>query len=423
MKEGSIGAANPYALAELVAGRRIDWDRENEPRKVMEEILGRPYDELIDPRYDSPLYAGFAYEPRRGFRRLPAIEVADLEEPAGTVSGSRLITNRVLPHHVRQWMLGPEPRRFEPGGSEQEGSAVSGSEWTPTGYTWADAGRYFNEVPELTDPCQRGSNCYFVAALSAVAWTNPEVIVHSTKPSGPANQDFVCLIKLHQAPDKPLGSKNQATATVQVSEKLLVTSSGDVAYCHSMESNEIWPGVYEKAYAKWLTRNTTDKPDITATWNGSVPWRAVMQITGWQNLGKHSPRSMTNEDLWSFVMAETNGGSDANFGATRYPMVAATVDSASETVDGTAFNGDVVANHAYTVVGLATIGGERHIVLRNPWGNNHPSAMTGAAAGKVWNARVYSTWTQQVWLDRLGVFTISLDAFRNYYETIAVVKP
>src|SRR5438067_6781235 len=50
---------NPYALAELVAGRRIPWKELDDARGMLEELLQTPYEELFDPKFDSPLYLGF----------------------------------------------------------------------------------------------------------------------------------------------------------------------------------------------------------------------------------------------------------------------------------------------------------------------------------------------------------------------------
>ena len=50
---------NPYALAELVAGRRIPWKELDDTRGMLEELLQTPYEELFDPKYESPLYLGF----------------------------------------------------------------------------------------------------------------------------------------------------------------------------------------------------------------------------------------------------------------------------------------------------------------------------------------------------------------------------
>jgi hypothetical protein len=49
----NVGAANPRALAELRAGRKIDWSAED-AKKTLSQLLDTKYEELFDPKYASP---------------------------------------------------------------------------------------------------------------------------------------------------------------------------------------------------------------------------------------------------------------------------------------------------------------------------------------------------------------------------------
>ncbi len=69
---------NPYALAELIAGRKINWKKISDARKVLEEILQTPYDKLFDPKYNSPLYIGLKLNEKLQLERvIPEIKVPD----------------------------------------------------------------------------------------------------------------------------------------------------------------------------------------------------------------------------------------------------------------------------------------------------------------------------------------------------------
>jgi hypothetical protein len=65
----NVGVASPRALAELRAGRTIDWSSENE-RKMLEQLLGMPHKQLFDPKFGSPIYAGVPLD--FSYRRCPA---------------------------------------------------------------------------------------------------------------------------------------------------------------------------------------------------------------------------------------------------------------------------------------------------------------------------------------------------------------
>jgi hypothetical protein len=42
---------NPYALAELIAGRKILWKELPDAPRLLEQLLATPYEELFDPKY------------------------------------------------------------------------------------------------------------------------------------------------------------------------------------------------------------------------------------------------------------------------------------------------------------------------------------------------------------------------------------
>ena len=53
-----IGVPSPYALAEVIARRHIDWDSVGNRPALLEDIFQTPYSDLFDPANGSPLYVG-----------------------------------------------------------------------------------------------------------------------------------------------------------------------------------------------------------------------------------------------------------------------------------------------------------------------------------------------------------------------------
>src|SRR3954453_18179544 len=53
-----LGARNPRALAEAVLGRPIDWNEVADEPAFLEDVLATPYEQLFDPKFDSPVYLG-----------------------------------------------------------------------------------------------------------------------------------------------------------------------------------------------------------------------------------------------------------------------------------------------------------------------------------------------------------------------------
>lgn len=171
----NVGVSNPYALAEVMLKRRVNW-RRVDAQKVLEKTLGMPYEKLFDPKYESPLYAGLKLDPQT--KTLKRVEIA----PAAKGAYRALI---------------------------DVGATT----------VWADPGDFFEEAAELTDPIQGGvANCYYIAALSSVAWARTYVIAQRTRAIGTGPQDFVDMIEFYK------GGKSEK---VEVTELIPLNSPGN----------------------------------------------------------------------------------------------------------------------------------------------------------------------------------------------------
>jgi Calpain family cysteine protease. len=438
---------NPYALAELVAGRKINWKTvENRPR-LLEEILQTPYEELFDPIYEGPLYIGmrlnekFQLEPTRSPLLDVEVKVSvnDLETPVDTLSiqflrdlGPRFDTEDVggIPvqsaemegfRYLRLRLRLPERERlqrlaqvFTPAviktvAFDPQRSGNKAADWTPPNATWSDPGRFFNEAAEFFDPIQGAvANCYYIAALSAVAWAMPYHIKHLTRAIGPGQQQFTNMIRFYK-PD----SGGALDREIEVTDAVpLNTATNNFIYCRSSEAGEIWPAVYEKAFAKLVTGHTGDQPDITATAWGDCVW-ATAQLTG----GKrhyYATASHSADALWNLVRANSLSYRTFN------PMTAWTYSSGEASEKKIVYaDANVVASHCYTVLGWAFRSDRKYIVLRNPWGNTEATA--GALAGTVFFYDI--SWWRPINLAAVdGTFAMEASAFKTYFAGIGVVK-
>src|SRR4030095_9232833 len=106
--------------------------------------------------------------------------------------------------------------------------------WTPPGAHWATAGAFFHETAEFFDPVQGAvANCYYIAALSAIAWATPFRIAHLTRATGPNQEQFNDMIRFYQ-PD----SGGVIDKEIQMTEAVPLTAGGDFIYCRSSEEGE-----------------------------------------------------------------------------------------------------------------------------------------------------------------------------------------
>jgi hypothetical protein len=325
-----------------------------------------PYEKLFDPVNRSPLYAG-------------------LELDAKTKTLKRVDTGKTA------------------GKAHQ---AVTGMK----GIVWADPGDFFEEGTELTDPVQGAvANCYLIAALSSSAWARPYVIAHKNRATGVNQLQFVDMIEFYSA---------GKTEKIEVTENLPLQSPGNgYIYARSREPGEIWPAVYEKAYAKWKTKDSGDTPDITKTAYGD-PVGALAQLTGLVPIYKWTS-GLSAHDIWQFIRSNCISMKTFN------PMVAWTYGT-SPSPDVNYNNSGIVANHAYSILGWAYSQNTEYIVLRNPWGWNEPTANVLGGFWTAWDQPYYggSGWWRPIDLNvkNDGIFAIPSTVFKKYYAGFGWVK-
>lgn len=438
---------NPYALAELVAGRRINWQEVADRPRMLEEILQTPYAELFDPVYEGPLYIGLRLNEKLQLEQVRSplldvevrVDVNDLEMPiealdiqflrdlgprfntddvggiavqSAEMEGGRYLRLRLrLPDRERWQRLAQvfTPAVVNTVSFDPQRSGSKSSNWTPPNATWSDPGRFFNEAAEFFDPIQGAvANCYYIAALSAVAWAMPYHIKHLTRATGLGQDQFTNLIRFYK-PDSggALDKEIEVTDTIPLN-----TATSSFIYCRSSEAGEIWPAVYEKAFAKLVTGHTGDQPDITATAWGDCVW-ATAQLTGgkrhYYNTASHSA-----DTLWNLVRANSLSYRTFN------PMTAWTYSSGEASEKKVVYaDANVVASHCYTVLGWAYRNDRKYIVLRNPWGNTEATA--GALAGTVVFYDI--SWWRPISLAVVdGTFAMEASAFKTYFAGLGVAK-
>jgi hypothetical protein len=356
----NTGVPSPYALAEMVARRRIDWSVVPNRPALLEEILQTPYEELFDPALGSPLYVGQTRN-KDGvvLRTRPEFSTKNTSEAhnskAKTVSN---LAELVLALGEKQLADIPVRALAERGGrlvlEMGESRAMREARFArlfsptlidilfpkikfgyhPDGMSWKDVGRFYNEAAEFFDPVQGGvGDCYLIAALSSVAWARPFTISDAARATGGDNEAFNHRITFYN---------NGQPQHFEVTNKILVADNGAVPFCRSSETGEIWPGIYEKAYAKMRLGEATDYPAIPDIAGGDTVGAAA-QLTG-----------LTPTHMWhsSFTAAQVLATvlNHSSNGRTTSPMMAWTHGSGSD-ADIAYHDANIVAGHAYSVLG------------------------------------------------------------------------
>ncbi len=437
------GVINPYALAEVIADRKIPWKELPDAPRVLEDILQTPYEELFDPAFGGPLYTGLKLNNLElVLERSPLLDVEinldinDLDNPLTSLEikkladlgprfdvkdvGSIEVTHAEL---VRQQYLQltlrlPDKERLQQlarilsrdivATIANDAKAGNARDWTPPNGTWADPGRFFNEGTEYFDPVQGAvANCYYIAALSAMAWAKPFQLAQITRATGTGQQNFVDMVRFYK-PD----SGGAIDKQIEVTETVPQTMGGNYIYARSSEANEIWPAVYEKAYAKLKTGITGDHPDITATAWGDCVW-ATAQLNGGHRY-YYDTASRSDDTLWNLVRGNSISYKTFN------PMTAWTYSTGEAAERHLNYSSaTIVASHCYTVLGWAYHNNRKYIVLRNPWGNTE--ATVAALNTNIWMYDV--SWWRPITLSVVdGTFAMEAWAFKYYFAGLGVAK-
>lgn len=402
--ENNAYAINPFALAETVAGKSINWDSLEKPEETLSQILNVPIDEIFDARL--PIL-------------VPQVELqedgkaTELTPKAATERIERFLAKKPqlkFEKELRIKGLNIESAKqrisvaLVPDGGKAD-NVASPQPWYPSGMVWADKGDYFEDVPEVSDPIQGGlGDCYFVAALSSVAWSRPYAIANILRPSSYDNEENpIHRIGFYDA--------NNKLTYVEVTEHVPVISGTlDWKYARSLDAREIWPAVMEKAYAKWRTAAENDRPNYTIIGTGGDPAVACRALVG-GTISYNYNSQKTTDEIVKFV--RSNCCSKFAFN----PMVAWTYSVAPAGCKYDSTTG-VVARHAYSILGWEYANGTTYVVLRNPWGTYGATIDTLSGTWQPYQTSYYAN----VPLNRNGIFAMKASTFKKYFYACAVVK-
>lgn len=364
------GARNPYALAELIQKRRINWRSQSFDRSMekLENAFGMPADRIFNPRYNSLLFSD------------PIGDTIDAEAETGT------------------------------------DGTVTG---TISSAVWANlpGGKYtINSERSGTDPVQSGimKNCSLISALASCAWVKKASLVTEDQPRDtihPFSYDIYDITK--------------GWIRVCPSAGLLQSPLGTLVHASSSTPYETWPSILEKAY--YMSRSvaatgaSTDKPDYTLYANDTNnPITVLRQVTGvvpGRLTKAANPDVYTPENIFARIAALSPGL--AGYTKIRHPAIAWTGKVPA------VYDGTIAPRHSYSILGVAgdctqvtrsTLEWKnKYIVLRNPWGAK-PGDPTAFAGNALYTA---TDWCTMKFTTNDGIFALRADLFYQYFDGFA----
>lgn len=405
--EDYCSAMNPYVIAELLIGKKINWGKIKDKKTLLETTFGFPYKKLFDPKFKSPIF-GLPEKEIKNYDFLRKLDFSnikkddykkrvlivekdiDLKKIGIDVDWYKNLKDEMKWMFLNLWFL--------------ELAEVTNEEFTPSNTTWRDIGDFYEEGTEFSDPIQGSlGDCYLIAALCSIAWTRPYIIAHRNIPTGDAQNAFLDRITFYDSGNP---------VDIDVTEELPVNNTTNtLKYARSSEDGELWCGIYEKAYAKWRTGNSTDRPDYEPLRGGS-PRRTAAHITNLSGT-RISNSTKTGDELWHIVRQHSMGMKTFD------PMFTCTytsADDAPSTIDYAGAN--ISAKHCYSILGWEFVNNKKYIILRNPWG--YHEAELDVLNG-FWNPIRTPGNFQQIELNTNGVFALGADTFKDYFASISWV--
>ena len=399
MSKLRIGVINPYAVAEAVVERTIRWDTLKDRDGILANILQTPKKRIFDLA-KSPILNPLIQLDNNGvvgvLTKKKAIKrIAAHWKKNKFVANKNLAFSDIKPKRVISVLSSIVDPAVRVGGTNDP--------WEPDWLKWRDKGDffqtptgedYYEDPAECDDPIQGGSpDCYFIAALSSVARSRPGVIIERSLPLPDGNRKH-----------KISFYNGNSEHVISVEEPIPVTPTREaIIYARSFDRGEVWPGVMEKAYAKWKSNNKTDKPPYDKIAYGNPITACAELIRGARKYKKYN-KNFTYSQIWWMVHDNCD-----RYYMIENPMVTWTYPQSPPGKDYGEAN--IVPNHAYSILGCESRNGALYIILRNPYGTKEATVDT--RSGVVDRFRLP--------LNINGVFSMKAKTFKDYFEGIGWV--
>lgn len=205
------------------------------------------------------------------------------------------------------------------------------------------------------------NNCALIASLSSVAWVMESLRLSCTYLNTNGNGSRNYRVSFWPGP-----------LNVTVSDVFPIDTSRDQPYCnaHARDKLEIWPALYEKAYAVQFHGAGEDPCPLPVFLNDSTspnrwnsnPLKPLWNLTGCGDRGTQQARSISDSGLYDFFQEIKNR---CTSGKTSYPMAIWTYpqNKLPQNVDGV-----IKSDHVYTVLGHKYVNNIEYLILRDPRG-------------------------------------------------------
>ncbi len=415
------GLINPFALTEAILETPVEWAN---PRAmdIMERVLESSYEDLIKSK-DSVLLAG--QNPNATVREemgdINLKNATDLDQLRSSLKDAKLNISSVQSRGKSiEVTLNIEEKREKALSSSHISKAIKNLIRPGFNGTRANANSSYLQTreygagspysPNRFDAPVQGvlGNCYFMAALSSVAWTHPGRL-HldiDLKSQAQNNLDNPFWFYYLYGTSAAVNGKSFSGGWAAVDMELPVI--GDYAlptYARSRywHDGDYWPAYMEKLFAMHRYPSLSIWEAYEKIGEGGQEKQALEELLGDEFSSAYLfLQNMTTATLLNFMAQKTD-----NVWKTLHPMTLAAFDA---TMPGIA-NG-----HAYSVLGVQHWNNANYVIIRNPWGHSEPSG-DGVLTGEYFKPNFMEN-ERFRFGDNDGIFALRIDKVRENFDRL-----
>ncbi len=408
-----IGIINPFALTEAILESPINWKN---PRAMdtMERVLESSFEDLIHNK-DSVLFAG-TNDKNVTVRKEP--DSADIKNATSLEELKKAMDN----HQVNITASKQEGKKIniELNIEAKRDKALSDTHLTkaikdiviPTEQKTraSDNDTFYYREQGLFTPYSRDrhrsitqgavGNCYFIAALHAIAWTHPGILNIDVD----FNSVYTPLLYYRYFRK---GHSNTYDHWVRTDSR--VFQKGDYKlpiYARSRRwfDGDYWVAHWEQLYAKFRFPSKSPLAAIQAT-AGGIEWLALKELSGSSVFATHAIdlKNTSVSQLKSVLWHHTDG-----YWKTIHPMVLGTFSTNLQ---------NLPIGHAYSVLGVQIYNGEYYVIIRNPWGNTEPSGP--GMLGGTYLKKHFATDESYTFSENDGVFAMKASLVLENFDRLS----
>ncbi|HEY1460463.1 MAG TPA: C2 family cysteine protease [Casimicrobiaceae bacterium] len=396
---------NPYAVAQLLLGKNVevrDWES---ARRLLEDAFKVKRTVLFDPDGAHPprfnLFQAIA--DRVGKRmRFETVWTDPLVRTVREIYGDAAV-RRVLP-----FLIPIDDSAFRKPGAPA-GAAQFVGEYRPVDEFMIDDASFL-------DPIQGSiADCYLISSLIALAWVRPpewQALLDGSGVPGAGSSKF--RFNFFAADSAP-------AAAFDAPGDVPFDDQGRQCFARSLDPREGWTSVVEKAYVMQRCGNVSADPqpaDYQMVGNEGVdPQEACQMLVGGR------PKHLRNLELKAVPNWHHIGDRCDTRGVAFFPTMAWTWDNVSHLQGLTFDRTGLIPNHAYAVLGTATLDGKSYVMLRNPHGisSTGPDQPPEYATG-TWQIVAASDSPTTVSLNEQGTFGLPIEWLNICFDAMGWVE-